>query len=215
MIQTQARTIKLVRTPLVKGEEEGEGRSATANTPSRCLLFPEEGERTRFWCKLLSTLDLWFLRLPRPVGCKVIASFLYSVKAAALTVLMMTFIATSPVTAQENVNQVFESLRSAFADGAAADVLERAAGQLDLTVLGVNALYSRSQATYVLDNFFRLHPPQRCILQAPSEAAGNWFVTGSYRSTNSEQPFSVYLRLSKKGTEWELREIRIDLRSQD
>ena len=96
-----------------------------------------------------------------------------------------------------------------FAQGDADALMEHAGERVDVTLLGSSDLFSRSQATYVVRDFFRHFPPARLDLNETSATEGNWFAAGRYWYQNGDAPLSVYLRLSVSNSEWELREIRI------
>jgi len=87
-----------------------------------------------------------------------------------------------------------------------------AAERVELALPGRTKLYSRAQATYVLEDFFRQHPPERFTLGRTSKVAGSWIAAGVYWYRQGEDPFQVYLRLRQKDRRWVLREIRIEQR---
>ena len=118
-----------------------------------------------------------------------------------------------PARAQDHDDALLARLEGAFAQGDVAALLEEAAERLDLTVLGASAVYSRAQAQYVMENFFRDHPPVRFRFQDPSRRDENWFAAGQYVYGSEEHALWIYVRLRWQGARWELREIRIDRRA--
>lgn len=116
--------------------------------------------------------------------------------------------AWQPAEAQDSEAVVLARIETAFAQGNVAGLLERAADRLDITMFGTSAVYSRAQAQYVLEGFFRDYPPRPFRFQEPSRRDENCFVTGRYGY--GDDPLRVYVRLRRQGADWELREIRID-----
>jgi hypothetical protein len=103
-------------------------------------------------------------------------------------------------------------IREALRRGDAQALLAVAAERVEIALLGRSTLYSRSQATYVLQDFFRHYPPKRFVLINDSRAGGSWFAVGRYEVQGGDQPLDVYLRLRARGGGWELREVRIEQR---
>lgn len=127
---------------------------------------------------------------------------------AVLSLVMLGF-AAAPVPAQETaLNQVQE----AFATGDADAVLADAADRVEIALLGQSKLYSRAQATYVMEDFFRRYPPEVFTFHNDAQEDGNWFATGRYQYKHAEQPLHVYVRLRLKGEQWELLEVRVEQR---
>lgn len=106
-------------------------------------------------------------------------------------------------------------VQEAFAAGDANALLGEAADRLEIALMGQSKLYSRAQATYVMEDFFRRYPPEQFTLQNDSQGGGNWFATGQYHYKHTEQPLHVYVRLHRKGEQWELREVRIERRQRE
>ncbi|PSQ68175.1 MAG: hypothetical protein BRD29_04480 [Bacteroidetes bacterium QH_2_67_10] len=126
----------------------------------------------------------------------------------ALLALVLLVI-TVPLEAQaQEVRQ--SALREAFAAGDARAVLQRAAGHVEVGLLGNSSQYSRSQAVYVLDTFFDDHPPRRFEWKDTSTNGDSRFLTGRYWYEASKQAMPVYLRLSRASEGWKLQEVRIE-----
>ena len=102
------------------------------------------------------------------------------------------------------------TLREAFSAGDARAVLQGAAERVEVGVLGNSSQYSRSQAVYVLGQFFDDHPPRRFAWKDTSTSSGSRFLTGRYWHEASEHPLPVYLRLARKNGSWTLQEVRIE-----
>ena len=116
-----------------------------------------------------------------------------------------------PVIASGGVGTL-EHLAEGVLEGHASAVLAGAADRVEVVLLGNGKLYSRAQATYVLEAFFREHPPASFGLDHSSNAEESWFASGVYEVKQGDRPFQVYLRLRQRGEQWELREIRIEQR---
>lgn len=124
------------------------------------------------------------------------------------------FAAPSPARAQEartssDGEETLGAVSAAFAAGDVARLLGHTAERLDVTLFGASALYSRAQAAYVLQDFFRTYPPTTFSFGVPARAEDNWFVAGTYQHAPDEEAFAVYVRLRKRQARWEVREIRI------
>jgi hypothetical protein len=117
------------------------------------------------------------------------------------------------VRAQEPDEAVLKSLEAAFAGGDVEALLKRSATRLEVAIFGESRLYSRSQARYVLRDFFEERKPERFAFSASSKTNGGWFAEGEYWYSRAERPLRVYMRLRQNGTAWELREVLIAERS--
>ncbi len=105
-----------------------------------------------------------------------------------------------------------ERIQTALEKGDARLLLDASAERLELNLLGTNGLYSRSQAQYVMQNFFRQYPPKRFSFQERTEAQGSQVGAGYYWHEPAEQPLWVFVMLRDKDGQPELREIRIERR---
>lgn len=111
--------------------------------------------------------------------------------------------------AQEAGNRVLQQVGVAFAEGDARVLLGTAADRLEIGIFGANTLFSRAQALYVMQEFFREHPPERFAFQEYMKTNGSWFAAGTYWHQPGER-LQIYVRLRERGQHWELREIRIE-----
>lgn len=106
-----------------------------------------------------------------------------------------------------------EVLAWGFAAGDARGLLAEAGSRVEVALFGSSTLYSRSQAQYVLHDFFRSYPPRGFEVREMSSAAGSAFLVGDYFVEGQEEPLQVYVRLRQvKTATWEIRELRIDER---
>ncbi len=87
--------------------------------------------------------------------------------------------------------------------------MRHSARRLDVTLFGMSELFSRSQANYVLRDFFAEYRPEQFDMTEMSGSLGNWFAAGRYRYARGEAPLAVYFRLRFGEGKWELRELRI------
>lgn len=100
-------------------------------------------------------------------------------------------------------------LVDAFRAGDTDTLMKHSAHRLDLTLFGISELFSRSQAGYVLSDFFNEYRPLRLQMTETSGSEGNWFAAGRYWYQRGEAPLTVYFRLRSGDGAWELREVRI------
>jgi len=112
-------------------------------------------------------------------------------------------------TAQETapVPTIFQQVRAAFESGDVDALIRRCADRVDLSLFGEGELVSKSQAKYVMREFFRDYPPEKLDVEETSGTEGSWFASGVYLHQRGN-PLSVYFRLRSRDGEWELREIR-------
>ncbi len=129
--------------------------------------------------------------------------------ALSLVLVLLGGFVAGPVRAQE---AALDKVQEAFAAGDADALIGEAADRVEIALLGRSKLYSRAQATYVMEDFFRRYPPETFTLKNNAQDNGSWFATGRYQYKHAEQPLQVYLRLHLKDQQWQLREIRIEQR---
>ena len=132
---------------------------------------------------------------------------------ARLGVLVMLACGATSGVAAQDAGAALAQVEEAFRQGDARGLLAMAADRLEIAVLEAPTLYSRAQATYVMQDFFRLHPPERFALREAAQSDGSLFVPGLYWSTSQGEPFQVYVHLRQKAQAWELRGIRIEQRA--
>lgn len=100
---------------------------------------------------------------------------------------------------------VYESLRT----GRVATLVDVLADRVDLTIFGSSEVLSKSQAKYVLQDFFRNYPPTSLTVHETSPSEGNWFASAAYGYRGVDEPLTVYLRMRVRDAyRWELRELR-------
>lgn len=105
-----------------------------------------------------------------------------------------------------------ERIHEAFIQGDARALLQEAADRVEVVLLGQSRQYSRSQAVYVMDEFFREYPPEQFELADTSESNGSHFAASQYWSNREEAPMQVFIHLRESKERWLIREIRIERR---
>lgn len=116
---------------------------------------------------------------------------------------------STPAVAHQEEPAALGRLVDAFRSGDSGSLMKHAGRRLDVTLFGMSELFSRSQAGYVLGQFFDEYRPERLEMTETSGSEGNWFAAGRYWYRRGEAPLAVYFRLRSSGGEWELREVRI------
>lgn len=127
-------------------------------------------------------------------------------------VLSVSLLVLRPGTAwaQSAHETVLQEIGRAFGQGDARILLNRAADRLEISLFNESTLYSRAQALYVMQAFFRQYPPVRFVYQEHQGASDSWFAAAVYWCDPAERPLRVYVRLRERDSTWELREIRVD-----
>jgi hypothetical protein len=105
--------------------------------------------------------------------------------------------------------RIVDRVASSFADGDAEQLLGETSERIEVGLPGTRAYYSRSQAVYVLREFFDDHDPTRFEVEDVSKAGASYFVTGRFWHSRSEQPMHVYTRFATRGSN-HLHEIRVE-----
>lgn len=104
-----------------------------------------------------------------------------------------------------------DRLEAAIADGNVNRIIRIAAKRIDVSILNDGKNYSRSQAEFVLDQFFADHPATDFRFTDSSTSGRGKFVEGLYYSTESRQPLRVYIRLKRNTDDsWELRAFTVE-----
>lgn len=131
------------------------------------------------------------------------------VKRFVIIFLAVLALGVGAVHAQDTVP--LEDVRRALVAGDAGALFAQSSEQVALTLPRGSAVYSSSQAVYVVEGFFKAHPPEAVSLRDTAQTGSSWFAEGTYRPTNGA-PMSLYLRLEQRDGLWVLRELRIKAR---
>jgi hypothetical protein len=100
----------------------------------------------------------------------------------------------APAFAQE----VFNPMKAALKDGDASALAKQFNQQIDVTINGNQATYSKSQAEIVFRDFFRDNPPSEfSIMHTGSSKGGLQFAIGKY--TSKKINYSVLMRVKETG----------------
>lgn len=108
-----------------------------------------------------------------------------------------------------------EALRhvaSALQAGDAEALLNRAAGQISVTIDGQTAMYSRAQARYVMRAFFSRRPPARFTFGTLRRTGEQAEARGTYWTHRERGGHDVYVRLRWKSGRWQLKALDIETR---
>lgn len=125
-------------------------------------------------------------------------------------VLCIGLAVAAPVAAQEKPDM--STVHDAFIKGDAHLLLDKAGERIEIALMGEGKLYSRAQATYVMQDFFQSYLPEQFTLEPGYGAEGSWIASGEYRYREAESSLQVYIRLRLKDKTWEVREIHIEQR---
>lgn len=126
--------------------------------------------------------------------------------------LFMVLVLVADGTAAAQDTPDLRTVRDAFVQGDAKMLLDAAGDRVEIALMGQGQLYSRAQATYVMQDFFREHPPEQFSLEPGYGDEGSWIVAGEYWYRQEEASLQVYIHLRLKEKQWEVREIRIEPR---
>ena len=134
--------------------------------------------------------------------------------------LVWGVIAFSGVGAQESLidvadsgtsDEMVELVTSAFESADHEALLDLAHRRVEIMIVGQGARYSHSQATMVLRNFFRQHPPERVELTEHSATDDDRAAMGQYWALSGASPLSLYVGFRvMSDDEWQLDAIRIE-----
>lgn len=142
------------------------------------------------------------------VRCLCVAALVMGASAAGLAPV---FAQTGPQAATvKEFQDVLEKLEQAIGDGNAEAVFENASRQIEVSILGDVALYSKAQAQQVVRKFFSEHPPDRFSFSDGSTAEQRRFAEGLYFGKRHKAPYRVFVYLRNADGLWELRELRIE-----
>lgn len=110
----------------------------------------------------------------------------------------------------DSPTEVRERIKQAFEGGGAEQLLTPAADRVEISILGMQTYYSRDQALYVLQDFFKNYAPRQFAFEDVSRAEKDFFATAQYWYGQAERPLQVYVRLTQRDEAWILQEIRLD-----
>ncbi|WP_022836704.1 DUF4783 domain-containing protein [Salisaeta longa] len=95
------------------------------------------------------------------------------------------------------------TLTAALAQENMAAVLNRAADRVNVSVNGSHSVYSRQQATHVLQAFVDRHPAQQVVVQTVRWMDARGLLVARYERRRGP-PLTFYLRFQKRDRTWRL-----------
>lgn len=101
-------------------------------------------------------------------------------------------------------------IADAFRSGNAQHLLTPAAERVEISILGMQTYYSRAQALYVMQDFFKNFAPRDFTFGDVSHTEDDFFATAQYWYGQAERPLQAYVRLVRRDDAWLLQEIRLD-----
>lgn len=133
----------------------------------------------------------------------------------SLLVCLVAFVvagrpASSHAQPTDPVTEARTRVAQAFQQGDAQHLLTPAAERVEISILGMQTYYSRAQALYVLQDFFRNFTPRAFEFSDVSRADDDFLATARYWYGQAERPLQVYVRLVHVEDEWLLQEVRLD-----
>ena len=111
--------------------------------------------------------------------------------------------------AQGDGRAVLQRAERALATGDARALLRLSADRIEIALPESSQLYTQAQARYVLDMFFREHPPKAFRFDEPSRTERGWFASGIYEVAGGNRSLRCYVQVRKRASRWEVRELRI------
>lgn len=102
-----------------------------------------------------------------------------------------------------------DRVTTTFEDGSPETLFAAAAERIDLSVLGSRSYYSRSQAFYVVRDYFRQHAPRSFTIDRTTNTESSLFIMGTYHHNQADAPVRVVVRFDEGSTAWIFHELRI------
>jgi hypothetical protein len=127
----------------------------------------------------------------------------YAVKLGIMMAGLAFFIGTTDVYAQGDIiNEVKEAIKT----GSSKEMAQYLHPQVDVTINGEMENYSKTQAEYVLREFFKEHPPTSfTIVHQGASKGGLPYAIGQYISENST--YRVWMRIKNLESKYLIHEI--------
>ncbi|MDX1627764.1 MAG: DUF4783 domain-containing protein [Fulvivirga sp.] len=124
-------------------------------------------------------------------------------KSLKYIVLGMIMMFCLPTHAQDDV---IDNVKEAIKAGSSKEFAKYFNENIDVTVEGEMKRYSRTQAEYVLRDFFKLHPPSSfTIVHEGSSKGGLPYAIGQYLS--KDDTYRVWMRLKNTNNRYLIHEI--------
>lgn len=115
------------------------------------------------------------------------------IKSAVLMILLSVWVVPHFVQAQ---SEVMNNIRAAIKSGSSKELSQYLNDEVELYFYGEMSSYSRTQAEYVLKDFFRENPPRNFIYKHQgSSKDGQLYAIGEYTYDNGT--YSILLRIKE------------------
>ena len=123
----------------------------------------------------------------------------------------MNYIITSIFSLFFALNSVFSipygEVETAFSRGDAGKIMSLGTSKMLISIKGNEGIYSKSQGTQVLNNFFKNNPPKSFSFGFKGKESGaSTFAIGDYLS---KEPFRVSIKFKKGNTQHQIESISI------
>lgn len=128
---------------------------------------------------------------------------LVALRSLALLLVGALALAGTPDDALERVEA---GLRTANPE----QVLDGAEARVEVMLFGQGGTYRHGQASQVLTDFFRRHPPQRVSFGELATSDDGRAALGRYWALDGGAPLAVRVLHRRAGDEWRLASLRID-----
>lgn len=127
----------------------------------------------------------------------------YVIKLGVMIAGLAFFISITDVNAQGDIiNEVKEAIKT----GSSKEMAQYLHPQVDVTINGEMENYSKTQAEYVLREFFKEHPPTSfTIVHQGASKGGLPYAIGQYISDNST--YRVWMRIKNLDNKYLIHEI--------
>ena len=130
-----------------------------------------------------------------------------------ISLIVIFFIAATPLHAymQDDLDKVVSSIQNAIERGNAGTLINKSSAYVEVSIMGNSTLYSRSQAGYILKEFFRENPPRKFAFQKRLNVGNDWYMYGTYWNQTKEEAYRMEVRLRMNNGMYEIKNIRITL----
>ena len=118
--------------------------------------------------------------------------------------LIVSFFVVLQLQAQSN--EVIDRVRESIKAGSAKELAKYMNTSVDVTIDGKPGNYSKTQAEFIVRDFFRANPPSEFnIIHQGSSKGGQPFAIGQYKSGNNT--FRVWMKIKSVGNQSTVQEI--------
>lgn len=118
--------------------------------------------------------------------------------------LIVSFFVSLQLQAQSN--EVIDRVRESIKAGSAKELAKYMNTSVDITIDGKPGNYSKTQAEFIVRDFFKANPPSEFnIIHQGSSKGGQPFAIGQYKSGNNT--FRVWMKIKSVGNQSTVQEI--------